>query len=121
MLSNGEAISAEHLFFDEPIHESHTETSSETSHTIVPGANQNLRNPHTFAEKRERSPSEQFGEGLQSAMDANEFRVISRRKTVRTTVASVLGISENSIYVLKMRERGIDIPGAGWEKFRALQ
>ena len=115
VLSNGEAISAEHLFFDEPIHESHTETSIETSHTIVPGANQNLRNPHTLVEKRERSPSEQFGEGLQSAMDANEFRVISQTlKTARTRkeAASVLGISERTLRykVAKMRERGIDIP-----------
>ena len=115
VLSNGDAISAEHLFFDEPIHESHTETSIETSHTIVPGTNQNLRNPQTFVEKRERSPSEQFGEGLQSAMDANEFRVISQTlKTARTRkeAASVLGISERTLRykVAKMRERGIDIP-----------
>tara|TARA_S200000501_G_scaffold132480_1_gene125251 strand:+ start:56 stop:544 length:489 start_codon:yes stop_codon:yes gene_type:complete len=115
VLSNGEAISAEHLFFDEPIHDSHTEAHIETSHAFVSGSTQDLRNPQTFVEKRERSPSEQFGEGLQSAMDANEFRVISQTlKTARTRkeAASVLGISERTLRykVAKMRERGIDIP-----------
>jgi len=115
VLSNGEAIASEHLFFDEPINHSHPGTSLSSSDFAVSDSHQNSTNPHSFAENRERSPAEQFGEGLQSDMDANEFRVISQTlKTARTRkeAASVLGISERTLRykVAKMRERGIDIP-----------
>ncbi|MDC2964659.1 sigma-54-dependent Fis family transcriptional regulator, partial [Gammaproteobacteria bacterium] len=115
VLSNGEAIASEHLFFDEPIDHSHPESSLSSSDFAVYDSHQNSTNSQTITENRDRSPSEQFGEGLQSAMDANEFRVISQTlKTARTRkeAASVLGISERTLRykVAKMRERGIDIP-----------
>ena len=115
VLSNGEAIASEHLVFDEPINHSHPESSLSTFDFATHVSHQNPTNSHTFAENRDRSPGEQFGEGLQSAMDANEFRVITQTlKTARTRkeAASVLGISERTLRykVAKMRERGIDIP-----------
>jgi two-component system response regulator FlrC len=115
VLSNGEAIASEHLFFDEPINHSHPRSSLSSSDFTEHDSHQNSTNPHSFFENRDRSPAEQFGEGLQSAMDANEFRVISQTlKTARTRkeAASVLGISERTLRykVARMRERGIDIP-----------
>ena len=84
VLSNGEAIASEHLFFDEPINRSHWKFFSSSDFTEH-DSHQNSTNPHSFFENRDRSPTEKFGEGLQSAMDANEFRVISQTlKTART-------------------------------------
>ncbi|MBA57599.1 MAG: sigma-54-dependent Fis family transcriptional regulator [Gammaproteobacteria bacterium] len=115
VLSNGEAITAEHLFFDEPIHQYPAEPSFTNSMPMASEPNPNFNNSNSAPEFREFSSSDQLREGLQSAMDANEFRVISQTlKTARTRkeAASVLGISERTLRykVAKMRERGIDIP-----------
>ena len=115
VLSNGEAITAEHLFFDEPIHQYPAEPSFTNSMPMASQPNPNFNNSNSAPEFREFPSSEQLREGLQSAMDANEFRVISQTlKTARTRkeAASVLGISERTLRykVAKMLERGIDIP-----------
>ena len=54
-------------------------------------------------------------EGLQSAMEANEFRVISetiRNARTRKEAAARLGISERTLRykVSRMKDRGFDIP-----------
>mgnify|MGYP003326284859 FL=1 len=55
------------------------------------------------------------GKNLQSAMDANEFRVIAETlRTCRTRkeAASVLGISERTLRykMARMKERGFEVP-----------
>ena len=57
--------------------------------------------------------------GLQSAMDANEFRVIAetlRNSRTRKDAAARLGISERTLRykVSRMKDRGIDIPRRKW-------
>ena len=59
--------------------------------------------------------SQSEGKNLQSAMDANEFRVIAETlRTCRTRkeAASVLGISERTLRykMARMKERGVEVP-----------
>ena len=58
---------------------------------------------------------ERSREGLHSAMEANEFRVISetlRNARTRKEAAALLGISERTLRykVSRMKDRGIDVP-----------
>ena len=55
------------------------------------------------------------GKDLQSAMDANEFRVIAETlRTCRTRkeAAAIFGISERTLRykMARMKERGVEIP-----------
>ncbi len=112
VLSDDDFIDAGHLFFDEVI-DFVAESSSPTPIPQVPereepgGTNRSYVN-----DSRPNLPS---GKNLQSAMDANEFRVIAETlRTCRTRkeAASVLGISERTLRykMARMKERGFEVP-----------
>ncbi len=114
VLSGGEPINTQHLFFDEPIYdEQETRMSSyqeRTSSMNHHGAWEGIsgRQAGDFSGERSR-------EGLHSAMEANEFRVISetlRNARTRKEAAALLGISERTLRykVSRMKDRGIDVP-----------
>jgi two-component system response regulator FlrC len=121
VLSDGKDITADHLFFDDPVYD-------------VPATDQDVpagfTGPVYDAPPSEtRSPlsdsfygsveGDQSRSGLQSAMDANEFRVIAetlRNSRTRKDAAARLGISERTLRykVSRMKDRGIDIPRRKW-------
>ena len=130
VLSDGKDITADHLFFDDPVYD-------------VPATGQEVRagftGPAYDVPSETRSPSsdsfygaveseqssygavegDQSRSGLQSAMDANEFRVIAetlRNSRTRKEAAARLGISERTLRykVSRMKDRGIDIPRRKW-------
>ena len=112
VLSDDDFIDAGHLFFDEVI-DFAAESQSPTPIPQVPerevsgGSNRSYVN-----DGRSNLPS---GKNLQSAMDANEFRVIAETlRTCRTRkeAASVLGISERTLRykMARMKERGFEVP-----------
>jgi two-component system response regulator FlrC len=102
VLTTGEVIQPQYLIFDEPASPAETQLTA----PILPAS---LANEGPFAGK--------FGknDGLQDAMEANEFRIIA--ETIRTSpsrqaAAATLGISERTLrYKLaRMRERGMELP-----------
>ena len=120
VLSDGKDITADHLFFDDPVYD-------------VPATGQEVHagftGPVYDAPSETRSPlsdsfygaveGDQSRSGLQSAMDANEFRVIAetlRNSRTRKEAAARLGISERTLRykVSRMKDRGIDIPRRKW-------
>ena len=130
VLSDGNDITADHLFFDDPVYDVPT-----TGHEVRAG----FTTPAYDVPSETRAPSanafyganegeqpsygsvegDQSRSGLQSAMDANEFRVIAetlRNSRTRKEAAARLGISERTLRykVSRMKDRGIDIPRRKW-------
>ena len=113
VLSDDESIQARHLFFDEVIDAiddagsvpSINSTGSGRDGTSDVGNNYELPNQSIRSD----------GKNLQSAMDANEFRVIAetlRNCRTRKEAASALGISERTLRykMARMKERGVEVP-----------
>ena len=113
VLSDDESIQARHLFFDEVIDAiddagsvpsiNNSESDREMSSDV--GNNYELPNQSIRSDAR----------NLQSAMDANEFRVIAetlRNCRTRKEAASALGISERTLRykMARMKERGVEVP-----------
>ena len=126
VLSYGEQIKAEHLFFDEPIDSTtglvnqkvgdrpFVEDGPNASAALYPSDPQDLyaRSPRFSSSSEDAEPNR---DGLQAAVDASEFRVIFdtlRSSRTRREAAHILGISERTLRykIARMRERGIDIP-----------
>lgn len=113
VLSDDDFIEAAHLFFDEVI-----DFGEDSSRLMV--ANHSNTESDIIREPVQRYPlgnqsSQSEGKNLQSAMDANEFRVIAETlRTCRTRkeAASVLGISERTLRykMARMKERGVEVP-----------
>jgi two-component system response regulator FlrC len=113
VLSDGEFIEASHLFFDEVIEGPDLLSSHFSAHRpYAPeeskgygGSNYELSSGISRREER----------NLQTAMDANEFRVIAETlRTCRTRkeAAEVLGISERTLRykMARMKEKGVEVP-----------
>ena len=113
VLSGGDPISSQNLFFDEPIFsgESHADDQMSSGRGLESVA---------VSENRFRGSEAPIGsqptrEGLHGAMEANEFRVISetiRNARTRKEAAALLGISERTLRykVSRMKDRGFEIP-----------
>jgi two-component system response regulator FlrC len=102
VLTSGEVIQPQYLIFDEPT--APVETSRVADLPAAPVATQAA--PAANFEKTD---------GLQDAMEANEFRIIAetiRTSPTRQAAAVALGISERTLrYKLaRMRERGMELP-----------
>jgi two-component system response regulator FlrC len=102
VLTAGEVIQPQYLIFDEPAPAA--ESTPVADITAAPLAAQSA--PAASFEKTD---------GLQDAMEANEFRIIAetiRTSATRQAAAAALGISERTLrYKLaRMRERGIALP-----------
>ena len=113
VLSDDESIQARHLFFDEVIDAiddagsvpSINNSGSDREMSSDVGNNYELPNQSIRSDAR----------NLQSAMDANEFRVIAetlRNCRTRKEAASALGISERTLRykMARMKERGVEVP-----------
>lgn len=111
VLSDEDYINAGHLFFDEVIDFADEVPSS----TPVP---QRIGREVSASASRSYSTGtldQPMANNLQSAMDANEFRVIAETlRTCRTRkeAASVLGVSERTLRykMARMKERGFEVP-----------
>ena len=113
VLSDEDFIEADYLFFDEVI-------DLDEEAIDYRGNNPSLeRNPihqeGTRSYYADTKQIENTGKDLQSAMDANEFRVIAETlRTCRTRkeAAAILGISERTLRykMARMKERGVEIP-----------
>ena len=113
VLSAGGQITSQHLFFDEPIFadeqisfDQHKDGQSDDPRELANSQFGVGGSPHDRGSSRE---------GLQSAMEANEFRVISetiRNARTRKEAAARLGISERTLRykVSRMKDRGFEIP-----------
>ena len=102
VLTSGEVIQPQYLIFDEP--SVPVESSFAADVPAPPVAAQAA--PAVNSEK---------ADGLQDAMEANEFRIIAetiRTSSTRQAAAAALGISERTLrYKLaRMRERGMELP-----------
>ena len=111
VLSDEDYINAGHLFFDEVIDFADEVLSS----TPVP---QRIGREVSASASRSYltgTLDQPMANNLQSAMDANEFRVIAETlRTCRTRkeAASVLGVSERTLRykMARMKERGFEVP-----------
>ena len=134
VLSNDGVIAANQLVFDEPAdHELYSQGPRSLENNIHPldaagsqrerwrdsqGSPSNPFSAHMaahdgFAEAAEDATD--AATGLQSAMDANEFRIIVdtiKNTRTRQEAADMLGISQRTLRykIARMRERGIQIP-----------
>ncbi len=113
VLSDDDFIDAGHLFFDEVI--DFSDDSSQVAVSTQPNAGQDILREASKSYHAEGQPAQRAGKNLQSAMDANEFRVIAETlRTCRTRkeAASVLGISERTLRykMARMKERGVEVP-----------
>jgi two-component system response regulator FlrC len=102
VLAPGEVVQPQYLIFDEP--SVRAESSFAQDAPAAPVAAQASTAAHF--EKTD---------GLQDAMEANEFRIIAetiRTSATRQAAATALGISERTLrYKLaRMRERGMELP-----------
>ena len=100
VLTTGEVIHSQYLIFDEPMGQPQTQRHSTPLAPVV-------TQPATDDPEKV--------DGLQDAMEANEFRIIAetvRTSPTRQAAASALGISERTLrYKLaRMRERGLELP-----------
>ena len=112
VLSDDDFIDAGHLFFDEVI-DFGDGTPSPNSIPQVPYSEMSAASSTSYI--ADHGPALPTGKNLQSAMDANEFRVIAETlRTCRTRkeAASVLGISERTLRykMARMKERGFEVP-----------
>jgi two-component system response regulator FlrC len=113
VLSDGEFIEASHLFFDEVI-EGPELFGSTAGGLQAYGSVEDHRHGGSNYELPSR-PLRHTERNLQTAMDANEFRVIAETlRTCRTRkeAAEVLGISERTLRykMARMKEKGVEIP-----------
>jgi len=113
VLSGGDPISSQHLFFDEPIFsgESYSDDHLSSRRSLEPAP----VSEHQFRGSEAPMAVQPAREGLHGAMEANEFRVISetiRNARTRKEAAALLGISERTLRykVSRMKDRGFDIP-----------
>ena len=100
VLTTGEVIHSQYLIFDEPMGQQETQRHSAPPAPVV-------TQPVTDDPEKV--------DGLQDAMEANEFRIIAetiRTSPTRQAAATALGISERTLrYKLaRMRERGLELP-----------
>lgn len=112
VLSDDEYIDASHLFFDEVI-DFGEDSSLPNLISRMPEQDTPLATNRGYSAGAQ--PNLSRGKNLQSAMDANEFRVIAETlRTCRTRkeAASVLGISERTLRykMARMKERGFEVP-----------
>ena len=101
VLTSGEVIQSQYLIFDEPMGQMQVQRA-----VVVPAPEATHAPELTAIETTD---------GLQDAMEANEFRIIAetiRTSPTRQAAASALGISERTLrYKLaRMRERGMELP-----------
>ena len=102
VLASGDVIQPQYLIFDEPSLPLESPLAAD-----VPAA--------PVATQRAPAANFEKTEGLQDAMEVNEFRIIA--ETIRTfptrqAAAAALGISERTLRdkLARMRERGMDLP-----------
>ena len=113
VLSDDDFIDAGQLFFDEVI-----DFGEDPSQAVVashPTSERDILRETSKSYHPESQSNKSPGKNLQSAMDANEFRVIEETlRTCRTRkeAASVLGISERTLRykMARMKERGVEVP-----------
>jgi len=110
--SDDDFIEASHLFFDEVI-DFGNDSALLNPIPKVPDRDQSMGSNGSYVTENRTALSS--GKNLQSAMDANEFRVIAETlRTCRTRkeAASVLGISERTLRykMARMKERGFEVP-----------
>ena len=113
VLSAGGQITSQHLFFDEPIFAE--EQDSIDQFNVGQSGQVGVATSPQFGAGPSTNEPGTSREGLQSAMEANEFRVISetiRNARTRKEAADRLGISERTLRykVSRMKDRGFDIP-----------
>ena len=100
VLTTGDVIHSQYLIFDEPMGQVATQPTVAAAPVAV---------------QPSQAESVAKVDGLQDAMDANEFRIIAetiRTSPTRQAAAAALGISERTLrYKLaRMRERGMELP-----------
>jgi two-component system response regulator FlrC len=100
VLTTGDVIHSQYLIFDEPMGQVATQPTVAAAPVAV---------------QPSKAESAAKVDGLQDAMDANEFRIIAetiRTSPTRQAAAAALGISERTLrYKLaRMRERGMELP-----------
>jgi len=110
--SDDDFIEAGHLFFDEVI-DFGNDSALLNPIPKVPDRDLSMSSNGSYVGESRTALSS--GKNLQSAMDANEFRVIAETlRTCRTRkeAASVLGISERTLRykMARMKERGFEVP-----------
>ena len=113
VLSDDDFIDAGNLFFDEVI--DFGEDPSQLAGGSYSHVERDILRETTKSYPLGNKSTQPDGKNLQSAMDANEFRVIAETlRTCRTRkeAASVLGISERTLRykMARMKERGVEVP-----------